>query len=102
MRNLAAILFVIGIIALQIFLSKREGRWPGLIMPIITFINACLCPFMMVVPPEGMSSGFVWQMILVWLLSNIPTTVLLVIYFACREKQRRKKQLEKMNIRDLN
>lgn len=39
--------------------------------------------------------------VLVWLLANIPTAVLLVIYFACREKKRRKKQIERMNIQDL-
>lgn len=56
----------------------------------------------MIAPSEGVNVGFIFQMILVWLLGNIPTFVLLAIYFACRGKQRRNKQLDKMNIQDLN
>lgn len=52
--------------------------------------------------PMGVNVGFIFQMILVWLLGNIPTFVLLAIYFACRGKQHRNKQLDKMNIQDLN
>ena len=36
-----------------------------------------------------------------FLLSNLPTLILLVIYAACREQYRRKKQMERMNIQDL-
>jgi len=35
------------------------------------------------------------------LVMNIPTVVLLAIYFGCREKIKRKKAIEKMNIQDL-
>ena len=56
----------------------------------------------MVGSESGSTTGLVLQMLLVWLLGNIPTAVLLAIYFACRTKQRRKKQLDKMNIQDLN
>jgi len=35
------------------------------------------------------------------LLFNISTIILLAIYFGCREKLKRKAQLEKMNIQDL-
>lgn len=37
----------------------------------------------------------------VFLLYNIPTIVLLAIYFGCTEKQRRRKALEKMQMQDL-
>jgi hypothetical protein len=37
----------------------------------------------------------------VFLLYNIPTIILLVTYFACREKQRRKTALDKMRMQDL-
>ena len=36
-----------------------------------------------------------------FLIYNIPTAILLAIYFACREKQKRNRDLEKMNIQDL-
>lgn len=34
-------------------------------------------------------------------LGNIPTVVLLAIYVACREKQRKRSELDKMEIDDL-
>ena len=35
------------------------------------------------------------------LLANIPTLVLLAIYWAVREKRRKRSELDKMNIDDL-
>lgn len=55
----------------------------------------------MIVPTEGADFGFVLSMLLVWLMANIPTIVLSVIYIACREKFKKNKQLNKMNIQDL-
>lgn len=96
-----AMLLLAGIVLLQIFLSKREDKWPGLVLPILAFLFGLLFPLNMAVPSEGVSVGFLFQMLLVWLLGNIPTFLLLAIYFACRGKQRRKRQLDKMNIQDL-
>ena len=49
------------------------------------------------------SSG--WEIVstflIVFLLYNIPTLVLLVIYFACRGKYRRRREIDKMNAQDL-
>ena len=36
-----------------------------------------------------------------WLITNIPTVILLLVYFIYREKYRKKSQLEKMRIQDL-
>lgn len=102
MRALVVLLFIVGVVVLQVFLSKRESKLVGLVLPIIAFLFSLLYPLNMFVPSEGVTAGFIVQMILVWLLANIPTAVLLAIYFGCREKQRRNKQLEKMNIQDLN
>ena len=98
---LISVLFIAGMIVLQVFLSKRESKWPGLVLPSISLIFSFLYPLNMTVPLEGVSAGFVLQLLAVWLLANIPTIVFLGIYFGCREKQRRSKQLEKMNIQDL-
>ena len=102
MRTLVTLLFVAGIVLLQVYLSKRESSWPGLVMPIIAFFFGLLYPFNMIAPSEGMTPGFIVQMIIVWLLGNIPTILFLAIYFGCRGKRRRNKQLDKMNIQDLN
>jgi len=100
--NLLILLMVlVGIVFLQIFLSKRQSKWPGLVMPIISFLFGLLYPLNMVAPSEGITIGFIIQMIVVWLLGNIPTFILMAIYLGCRDKFRKNKQIDKMNIQDL-
>ena len=96
------IAFCVGMLALQAALARMESRWPGLVLPLITFLRSVLTPIGMVGSAGGPTADFVLQVLLMWLLSNIPTAVLLAIYFACRTRQRRPTQLEKMNIQDLN
>lgn len=95
------LILLVGIIVLQIFLSKRESKWPGLVLPIISFLFGLLYPLNMVAPSEGVTVGFIIQMLVIWLLGNIPTIVFVAIYLGCRDKMQRNKQLEKMNIQDL-
>lgn len=117
------LVFVVGGILLQIFLSKRQGKWPGLILPIISFLGSLLvilnyAAFSAVITTGPMSEdgvliqeaqtvvqniaiGDVVSIVLTFLLSNIPTAILLAIYFACRESIKRNKELERMNIQDL-
>lgn len=94
--------FFAGIIFLQIFLSKRESKWPGLVLPIISFLFGLLYPLNMAFPSGGVTVGFIVQMIVVLLLGNIPTIIFLAIFFGCQGKQRRNNQLDKMNIQDLD
>ena len=70
-------------------------------LPIISFLFGLIYPRNMVAPSDGITAGFIVQMILVWLLGNIPTIIFLTIYFGCRGKQHKNKQLDKMNIQDL-
>ena len=102
MRTLIVIAFIAIVILLQIYLSKRESKWPGLVLPIMAFLFGLLFPLNMVAPSDEVTVGFVFQMLLVWLLWNIPTIVLLAIYFGCRSKQRRNSQIDKMNIQDFD
>lgn len=96
-----AVLVIAGIVCLQIFLSKRESKWQGLVLPILAFLFGLLYPLNMIAPDEGVTVSFIIQMLIVWIMGNIPTIILLAIYFGCRGKQRRNKQLDKMNIQDL-
>ncbi len=96
------LILIIGIFVLQYFLSKREVKWPGLVLPILFFLFSLLIPFNYVAPSTGVDVGVIMSLILIWILSNIPTVLLLVIYFSCREKQKCKKQVDKMNIIDLD
>lgn len=93
--------FIVGAIFLQIFLSKKQNKWYGLILPIITFLFSLICPLNMIAPSDGVTWSFIAQMLIVWLIANISTIILMVIYLACRENLRRKDRLDKMNIQDL-
>ena len=87
-----------GGILLQIFLSKREGKWPGLILPLLSFLYSMV----MTLSAAAYNGGVPWGAILASLiLGNIPTVIVLAIYFACREKFRKRSELEKMHISDL-
>ena len=90
---------LVGGIFLQIFLSKRESRWPGLVLPLLTFLWSLLGPL------NVMDTGSVSQnvlLVLVTLLAgNIPTLILLAIYWAVREKRRVRDQIDKMKIDEL-
>jgi uncharacterized membrane protein (GlpM family) len=88
-----------GAIVLQIFLSRRENRWLGLILPIITFLISVV--YVLNVVNVGDTTSTVIALISVLLWANIPTAVFLVIYFACREKYKRKRNLDKMKTQDL-
>ena len=89
---------VAGGILLQVFLSRRENQWLGLLLPMLTFLYSLV----MVCSVTAYEGGIPWGPILASLiLGNIPTAVLLVIYFACREKFRRRSELDKTRIEDL-
>ena len=92
------LIFVAGGIFLQIFLSRREGKWPGLVLPVLSFLYSLVIAFSAV----AYNGTIPWGPILASLiLGNIPTAFLLVIYFACREKFRKRNELDKMQINDL-
>ena len=104
MRNVAIVLgfgmlvFVVGGILLQIFLSKRERKWPGLVLPLLSLLYSLL----MACSAVAYSEKIIWGPILTSLmLGNIPTVILLAIYAACREKRRKRGELDKMQIKDL-
>lgn len=102
---LMGVLLIVGIIVmivaifLQIALSRVENKWPGLVLPGVTFLFSLL-PVLNVV-----SYDRIWETIatifMVLLISNIPTVVLLLIYWACRGKYRKKSEIDRMNIDDL-
>ena len=94
------LVFVVGSVLLQIFLSKRESRWPGLVLPILTFLWSAV--MLLNVASVGSAAEVATALAGTFLFSNIPTILYLAIYFSCREKRKRKKQIDKMNIQDLD
>ena len=112
-----------GIVILQIFLSKKESKWSGLILPIIAF---CFSLFIImsialfaivpgtgevsqdgviieqfILPPLMNASEAITVIAINFLLCNIPTAILLAIYAACRDKYNRQRALDKMSVQDL-
>ena len=96
------LLLLAGGVLLQIFLSKRRQPWPGLILPALGFLYSLLVLFNIMAPPPGAGAGAALQTLFIWLFFSIPTLLFLAIYFICRNRLRRQKQLEKMSIQDLN
>ena len=89
---------LVGGVFLQIYLSKRESKWPGLLLPLLSFLYSLL----MACSAVAYNGGIPWGPILASLiLGNIPTVILLAIYAACRERFRKRSELDKMNIKDL-
>lgn len=101
-KTIGFVLICAGVVWLQIFLSKRENRWFGLFLPFICLALALLTIFSMIIP-DGMSAWEAFAMAAsAFLMANIPTAILLIIYFACREKTKHKRELDKMNAQDLD
>lgn len=82
------VLFMVlgGVILLQIYLSKKESKWVGLILPIIFFLFS-LIPFVRMAFANRLLIGdYVIKMFIVLIVCNVPTIIFLGIYFSCREK----------------
>jgi len=95
------LVILIGMVFLQIYLSKRKNKWLGLILPGICLGYSLLIVFGYMAY-AGMSTGTeIGMMAGAFVMANIPTVVLLAIYIACREKFKKNKEMEKMNIQDL-
>lgn len=92
---------VVGGIVLQIFLSRRESRWPGLVLPAITFICSIVNVLGLTLYIGGAAASWITMSIYTFLLMNIPTAVLMAVYAICREKSKRRREMDRMNIQDL-
>ena len=116
-----------GIIVLQVFLSKKESKWAGLILPIISFgisILIVLGIVLFTVQTETLTghvmdngelvgeihevanssssvASIVGSAVFMFLYLNIPTAILVGIYIACSGKRRRQRALDKMSVQDL-
>lgn len=92
---------IVGGIGLQIFLSRRQNKYLGLILPLITLIFSIITVLENIVFLTRISTDGIIRISISFIKNNIPTIILLGIYYVCRENLKRKKELEKMNILDL-
>jgi len=102
LSNILIMLLMVGlVITLQVFLSKSKSKIPGLIIPILFVMFSLIS-----VANIGFSSHFTWidmvgRILMVFVLSNIPTLILVSIYYVIRERSDMNRQLDKMKIQDL-
>lgn len=122
-----AMLVFIGLILLQVYLSKRNNKWLGLILPFIFLIIALFASIttpLYVVTEEATVSysengqvveetispassekpslaTIIATIIPLFLLWNIPTLIFLGIYGVCRDQMKKNGELNRMNVLDL-
>ena len=75
---------IIGGVKLQIFLSKGKSKWPGLILPIITFVFSLT--WMLNISSMGSIIQTIALIFSMLFVTNIPTVILLAIYFRTKSK----------------
>ena len=104
MANTTIMLFLLLALLIALYLAERrlarcDARWPGLVLPGIGFVWTLSIPLNLTAAPTAEA---IVAMLLVWLQANIPTVVLLAVYGMERQKLAHRRQLEKMNIQDLD
>ena len=95
------VVLLVGCIILQVFLSRRESPWPGLVLPGLSFLYSLIVMLNVVILFDSSGWEIAATLFMAFLLYNIPTLILLAIYFACRGKYRRKREMDRMNAQDL-
>ncbi len=94
------LVIIVGGIFLQIFLSKKKSPFLGLILPTITFLYSLLM-VLGIAAFDGLTGEVAMLVIAVFIISNIPTIILMGIYVGCREKIKSESQVDKMKAQDL-
>ena len=79
------LVFVVGGILLQIYLSKRESKWPGLVLPALCMLYPIL--LVLNVAAVGDAGSVAATILASFVLGSIPALILLAIYFACRSSR---------------
>ncbi|WP_208559860.1 hypothetical protein [Marinilactibacillus kalidii] len=129
MYSLIVLIFIlVGLIALQLFLSKSKKRWPGLVIPALFFIYS-LAPLLSMegyvvsemtttyIDDEGneVTESYenepvydntpMGELLMMGVASlfifNIPTAICIAIYYTVREKGKQSDQVDRSKIQDL-
>lgn len=79
------LILLIGLFFLQRFLSKQESLWLGLVLPIIFLLNSIVISLALFVDDHS-TSELIFTILSIFSIVNIPTIVLLLIYFIVRKK----------------
>ncbi len=100
MKPLIYVILMVFAVLLQMYLSRKPSRWPGLVLPWLALLISLIYPLNMVA--TGQDAGMLAaQMTIVCLIANIPTIILLTVYLAARRSVKRMSEYEKMRAQDL-
>ena len=100
-----SIIFVgilVGIFFLQIFLSTKENKKLGLILPGINFVISILISLIYLLNALTLDVSIFIGISIVFIAYNVPTVILTSIYYTYRNKYKKKHEIDKMNIQDLD
>lgn len=86
------LLILVGTFVLQVFLSKMERPWIGLILPGLSFFFVLILCFY---TPDF------YTFMLMLIKGNIGTVIYLLIYFIVRRRKKKRDNLSQMKIKDL-
>lgn len=89
--NVLILLLLLALVgAAQVFLSTRPVKGLGLILPAVCLVCSLIVTLGLLAEPGLSREEMRAAMGGVFLLSNLPTAVLLVIYFICRGRSKQK------------
>nr|WP_326184948.1 hypothetical protein [uncultured Oscillibacter sp.] len=90
-------------VVLEVWLARREKRWPGLILPGAACLWALIEAACFFAGLRQRFAGALGFALLVLLRDIVPAAVLLAVYALCRELRRRKRlrERDKMQIDDI-
>lgn len=92
-----------GAIVLQIYLSKKENRRLGQILPgVYLAISVAFTLLFFLISISTSIWATLGSSLLIFIICNIPTAILLIIYYVLRGSRKNKKEIDKMNIQDLS
>lgn len=100
-NTIILLLLVAGLLLVQVFLSKIESKWPGLIIPGAYFLLVTAVGVGRLFYNIQTTLPVILGDLFALVLFNIPTAVLMVIYFSCRKKAKQSDEIKRMNIQDL-
>lgn len=96
---LLVLALAVGLCLLQYRLSRMRARWPGLVLPVFSFLGS-LTLLLNAAAPGGVLDTLA-LVLGILTRGNVMTAVFLIIYAVCRGKARRRRELERMQIQEL-
>lgn len=104
MDAVIGLVIVSGLALLQIFLSKTQSKWPGLVLPGCSIFLSLIAGFGFLLFTIA-GARVILSAIGIFVLFNIPTLIYLAIYMIVRNNKndlsKKNQEIQKMNIQDL-